>query len=280
MVKHTPRLILPSNGRAHGWKPDTPDVFAPPLSRKIDTALTATIRNPSLNKEWYAPIGDQGDLGSCTGWGTRAAMYLKFKEKHGEKISGKWGEEWDLSPLAIYWLGRRRENCIPYDEGCEIKDVVEEAAKFGAPTEATWPYEISKFTREPSVKAFKEGLWHQAVGSYRCDERGAPTEQTLNNMLLALQNGFPIVLGFTCYSNLWEADGNGVVPSPKGRVEGGHCITIYGADTDSRYFWGPNSWSNEWGGTPPGGGERGYIYLPFAGVENGWIDDCHAVDIE
>jgi hypothetical protein len=282
-----PKLILPSNGRAHGWRPDTPNVNAPRLSERISTRTRATaIENPMIDPALYPKIRDQDWLGSCTGFAMRSTALLKFYEKHGDKIgTGKYAKLYDFSPLAAYWLGRRRENSINEDSGCEIQDVVGEAAKFGIPTEEAWPYQIPQYKKQPPVRAFTEGLWHQAIGSYRCDEKGKSREATVDNMLRALKAGLPIHYGFTCYDNLNLADDTGLVPlpTPSSVIEGGHAVACFWADTAARIFWGPNSWGNRWGAKAPAGArysERGYIGIPFQAVLDGWCDDCWAIDIE
>src|SRR5215213_4000088 len=284
-----PTLILPSNGRAHGWRPDTPNVNARRLHQRLSTRTRVTaLPDPMIDPKLYPLIRDQDWLGSCTGFGTENAMIIKFKERHPHLFGkGKWSDDYRFSPLALYWLGRRRENSILVDSGCEIQDVVGEAMAFGAPTEESWPYYIEShnWKRKPVQKAFDTGLWHQALGSWRADEKGASTEKTVDNMLRGLHAGLTGVYGFTCYDNLSEADDTGVVPLPRSnsRVEGGHCVTFLWADTRARIFWGANSWSNKWGGRAPKGArydERGYIGLPFQGVIDGWIDDAWLIDVE
>lgn len=284
MPKIIHKTVLKSIGRGSGWKPDLPNSANDfKLSQKLGDLPRATADNPSLNPAFFPKIRDQGQIGSCTGHGLRSAIAYKMLEHHNEELSGKWGESWDLSPLAMYWFGRREENAIHEDSGCYIRDVVDACRKYGIPTEESWPYDVSRFTRKPSARAMQNAKWHQANNaSYRCDEDGN-REKTIDRMLQALSNGLPIVYGFTCYANLSQADNNGVVPNPSGALEGGHCVTAYWADTRERLFWGPNSWRNDWGGRAPAGArynERGYIGLPFSFFLTGDADDAWAVDLE
>jgi len=203
-----------------------------------------------------------------------------LRERLGEKLEGKWGKDWDLSPLAMYWLGRAEEGpeWTKIDAGAIILEVVKAARKHGIPTEESWPYIESKFKTKPSERALKTGRWHQASpASYRCDEDG-DRSKTVDRMLQALAAGLPVVKGFPCYANLSEADSDGILRPPRGAMEGGHCTPIYWADTQARIFWGPNSWG-PWGGKGPDG-KRGYIGTPFQWVLDGLVDDAHAIELE
>lgn len=283
-------MKLLSNGKGHGWKPDKPDpVNDWKLSKKLGPLTSGSPENPSLNPAFFPRIRNQGQLGSCVAHAVRSGLAYKFIEKHGDLIDSEWGETWDLSPLAGYYLVRELEGTVNEDAGSEIRDCMTVARKSGFPTEASWPYVESKFKRKPSASAFKTARWHQSTPkSYRCDEDGEP-HQVVDRMLQALAAGMPIAYGFACYENLPEADANGVVPLPKGKLEAGHAISCFWADTKSRIFWGPNSWDNDWGGPVPHRmlsslrfpeDERGYIGLPFSAILDGWCDDIWAVDIE
>jgi hypothetical protein len=265
-----------SNGHGAGWRRGLPDpVNDWKLSRRLGALPRKTPESPALNHRYFPRIRDQGQIGSCTGFGLRNCLAYKLRERLGDKLEGEWGQQWDLSPLAMYWLGRREEGdeYVSQDIGAIIRLVVVAARKHGIPTEEAWPYDPAKFKRRPSAKALETGRWHQAApGSYRCDEDGN-RERTVDRILQALEAGLPVTYGFACYANLGEADATGVIPEPRGRQDGGHCVTAYWADTRARILWGPNSWGYGWG-------PDGYIGLPFAYFLDGLADDVWAVDLE
>jgi C1A family cysteine protease len=271
------RTILKSNGRGTGWKPDRPSHKDWTLGQKLGDVPQRFSTNPQLDKDYFPAIRDQGELGSCTGFALRSAMAYLMRKRYPDKLGGDWGKTWDLSPLAAYYLARERDNSTDVDVGAYIRDVVDGARVEGIPTEASWPYDIRKFRRKPSDRAYKEGLWHQAdkMATYRCDEEGSTRHHAVDRILQALEAGLPVVFGFTCFSNLSEADSTGYIrmPGRYDREEGGHAIVAFGADTRSRHLWGPNSWSEQWG-------DGGYWYLPFDYVLHGYADDFWAVDLE
>ena len=270
------RTILKSNGRGTGWKPDRGSNKDWPLSKKLGEPPLRFAKALSLDPAFFPAIRDQGELGSCTGFALRSAMAYLMRKRYPDKLGGEWGKKWDLSPLAAYWLARKRDNSTDVDVGAYLRDVVDGARVEGIPTEEAWPYVVSRFRRKPSDKAFEVGKWHQAdsLATYRCDE-GTTRVQTVDRILQALEAGLPVVLGFTCFSNLNEADSNGYIPMPGryDREEGGHAIVAFGADLPSRHLWGPNSWSEQWG-------DGGYWHLPFEYFLRGYADDAWAVDLE
>ena len=276
-----------SNGKVGGWRPGIRDTAnEQKISRRLGPRRRGTPENPQLKDPRYFPkIRDQGDIGSCTGHGVRSALAYKIRQQLGEKLEGKWGEQWDLSPLAMYYLGRAQEGAefIPQDVGCIIGLVIQACVEHGIPTEEAWPYDPKRFKTRPTKKALATGRWHQACpGSYRCDEDGDP-HHTIDRMLQALENDLPLVYGFATYENIWEADADGIIRPPKGAMDGGHCVDSFWADTKNRIFWGPNSWSNDIGGPALTGArydERGYIGLPFQAVIDKQADDIWAVDLE
>jgi C1A family cysteine protease len=272
--------ILTSSGaarRAGGWLPDRPSSADWRLEKRLGGLVkAATPVNPSLNRDNYPKIRDQGELGSCTGHGTRSALMYHLVTRHPEL----WHDKYDLSPLALYYYGRETIQMTGVDSGAYIRDVIDAARKLGAPREDDWPYNISKYTKEPSAKAKTSGKWHQAIHTYRCDVVGESGETTVTNILHSLQSGMPVVFGFTCFDNLFQADQNGLIPLPgkTSKEEGGHCMCIYEADTSQRLFVGPNSWSDTWGGEV--NSHRGYFKFPFEYFTHGLADNPWSVDHE
>lgn len=250
-------LVLPS-GRGHGWRPDTPS-HRDYLFRDKFTARKAITGPVGLQEAFLPAIRDQGTLGSCTGHGVSGCLMYGLRQR---------GRKTVLSARYSYYQGRVIEACVPEDSGCEIRDVVKAAVKLGVATEATCPYHpLTHFARKPTKAADKTAQSHQImVGYYRC--------LTVDDVLQALDNGMPVVGGFSCFSNLPQADANGHVPmpGPRDRLEGGHCVMFVRGDPSTREFKFANSWG-EWG-------DHGYGYLPFEYLERGLADDFWSISHE
>jgi hypothetical protein len=278
------RTVLPNIRKGTGWRPGIKDARAWRLSRALgDVPRGAPDGVIHLRRELYPRIRDQGQLGSCTGHALRNSMRYLLAERLGERLDGDWGEKWDLSPLAAYWLGRQPQGWQYEDTGAIISDVVLAAREYGIPTEESWPYVPERFTRKPSQKAFTTGRWHQASPAcFRCDEDGGNPDAVIYRMAQAIRAGMPLVYGFGCYDNLSESDDTGIVPLPRGRMNGGHAVTGYEMDFRERLVGGPNSWG-KWGARAPQGSrhdERGWIWVPFQYFICRWADDVHAIGLE
>jgi C1A family cysteine protease len=248
------KLVLP-NGRGHGWKPDTPDHRDYTL--RMRGAFVHVPDVVGLKEEFFPPVRNQGQLGSCTGFGTSGALMYKLRQRKRST---------ELSALYAYYQARVLEGSVREDAGAEIRDVVKAAANIGIAREKCWPYRPRRFAAKPSAEANKSAAPHQVVRYYRCDG--------VEEVLQALAADMPVVFGFSCFSNLGEADRNGFVPmpGPKDGLEGGHCVWIVKGDQPTRVFRFQNSWG-DWG-------DHGFGYLPFAYFENGLADDAWAIDHE
>ena len=189
------------------------------------------------------PVWDQGQLGCCTGFG------ISFVYSYNN------GNIFDPSQLFLYYCERVMEHDVSSDAGANISDGIKCLQKNGICSEASWPYDISKFKTKPPATAFTEALKHTAI-------KVANIEQTLDAMKTALANNYPIVLGISVYSS-FESDevaATGVVPMPTSSdtLLGGHCVACVGYLDSTKQFIMRNSWSKNWGGKM-----QGYFLIPY-----------------
>lgn len=282
-----------SNGKHGGWKPDKPkygDNGDWHIDKLLGPTRSAAPEMPKLNPAFFPRIKDQKSLGSCTGNSLASCVeycVLERKANEGQDINSKWWQKWSLSALAAYYFGREKEGMVSVDSGCEIRDVVDACREHGIPTEESWPYVLSKFKQRPAADALKTAPWHRPadIATYRCDGRGGSREDTVTNMLRALEKGLPINYGFACPEDWGDYDNTGLVPLPI-KFDGGHAISAYEADTAERVFWGPNSWSDKYGRKVPEGARiktsagKGWIGLPFQYFIDGNADDAWAISLK
>lgn len=192
---------------------------------------------------------DQGQLGSCTGNGVSGAIiHAELRENetaHKDKTFRI------PSRLWLYLQARKVEGTIDQDAGAEIRDVVKAANKLGYPDESFWPYDISKFATDPSPAVYTDAK-HDRVYRYK------RVDVTAQALLVALAAGYPVVVGTSWYSAIFDqaSGGNLPMPGPRDRPDGGHCYLVVGADVPSRRFKALNSWGAGWGA-------QGYMTLPF-----------------
>ena len=194
-----------------------------------------------------SPIENQGNLGSCTGQAIAGAIELI--NKRNKKPT-------DISRLFIYYYERLLLGTVNYDSGAYIRDGIKSVNRYGASLERLWPYLINKFRQQPVNEAIVDAAKRKVTRYERIlDHTGC---------LDALNNGYPIVIGFDVYSSFMNINHTGVMKYPNKRRErllGGHAVLIVGYDLANQRYIVRNSWGTSWG-------ERGYFYMPFSVIQD------------
>ena len=200
-------------------------------------------------RDVYAPrIFDQLSIGSCVANAVNAMV--QYVERHDQD------PDYDrLSRLWTYYYAREKIGTVNEDSGCFIRDGVAVTAERGVPREKFWPYDINKFTVEPTA-----------------GEKSAPEHKTLEyrsvldgneqDMRACIAEGYPFVYGFAVYNTFWNIRSDGKWLGERGPIDGYHAVACWGYDFRPGAFGFPlggwiirNSWSNEWG-------HNGYFYVP------------------
>ena len=196
-------------------------------------------------------IYDQGKLGSCTANAIAAAYQF-------DEIKQRENNSFIPSRLFIYYNERAIENNIKYDSGASIRDGIKVINKLGVCPETDWPYDISKFTVEPSSKCFEIAKTHKSI-SYK------HIQQNLVQIKSALFAGFPIIFGFNVYESFetQSVTDSGMMPMPSSneKILGGHAVLAVGFDNDKKCILVRNSWGKNWG-------DNGYFYMPYDFITN------------
>jgi C1A family cysteine protease len=219
------------------------------------------------NREWCSKIKNQGNLGACTAF-SAVAMYEYYQNK-------AFGKFIDGSELFVYKVTRNMLNWTG-DTGAYIRSVMGAIALFGIPPASVYQYDKRKFDHEPPAFVYSYAQNFQAITYYRLDPLGSTGRQTLDNIKIQLNAGFPVIMGFTCYSSLnhpkTEETGEIPFPSKNESVIGGHAVMVVGYD-DYNMVTNPidgskrrgvlivrNSWGENWG-------DNGYGYIPYEYVK-------------
>ncbi len=226
----------------YGWVPDLPDARDHFLSVAADVAMPPAV---DLRAQCPPPY-DQGQLGSCTANAIGGAVQFEWrKQSLPDEVPSR---------LFIYYAERMIEGSIYADSGAQLRDGIKVVAQYGAPFEAAWPYDITKFTLRPPQAVWAAGLSERAV-SY------ARVVQTLGQMKACLASGYPFAFGFSVYESFesQEVANTGMVPMPASSEQllGGHAVLAVGYDDASQRFIVRNSWGDGWG-------QGGYFTMPYA----------------
>ena len=249
--------FLPDIGKGTGYKPDPVDERDFRASAVL-AALPAPPPRASI-REHVPPRRDQMTQGACTGFAITGV---------GETLLRK-ATAWETrySPQAAYNWARMEIGELDRDEGAYIRHSAMTAQKIGLCREGDFPYyEIEDKMHVPPPPIAYESARSFRIGPYRrC--------VTLDDVRRAIAAGHPVVLGFLCFSNLYQAAETGRVPPASGAVQGAHAV--FGAEYDdpSRFVSCPNSWGKKWG-------DRGWLHLPYSFFEQGHCSDMWAIEGE
>jgi C1A family cysteine protease len=229
-----------------GWVPDVPDqrdyTYTPKLKALQKLPKVVDLRDK------FPPVYNQGPLGSCTAQALAAAFDFN-RHKQGVPFM-------DPSRLFIYWNERDIEGTVDSDAGAQLRTGVKVLVRYGTPQETLWPYDIKKFTLKPPAHTYVAAEKSQALTYARIMR----PDDSCDDMIACLNEGFPFVTGFMVYESFEAADTNttGIVPMP-GTSEnalGGHALVVVGYDLAKQHFICRNSWGQDWG-------DEGYCYMPF-----------------
>lgn len=254
-----------------GWRPDYPDFRdytlttdkVKPIFRKtgIFTNDRTTLPKSVDLRQWCSEVEDQGQLGSCTA-NAGVGMVEYFERK-------AFGKHINASRLFLYKSTRDLMHETG-DSGATLRTTMGALALFGVPPEEYWPYVTDDFEKIPPSFCYAFALSYQSLKYVRLDPANKARKDILGQIKANLAASLPSMFGFTVYSSIAQADGDGKIPFPgRGeKVEGGHAIMAVGYDdamkiknkSSGESTTGAllirNSWGTQWG-------DQGYGWLPY-----------------
>lgn len=237
----------------YGYIPDQLDF----RDFKFDRLLSVTQLPAKVDlRAQDCPVFDQGNLGSCTANAIISAFDFDRKKQGIYTTPG--------SRLFLYYQERVIEGTTSYDSGAQLRDGIKSLVNWGECSEATLPYDVTKFKRKPSKKAYQEAALHKLKNYYSVDNTD------INAIKSSLVQGYPVVFGCTVYDSFEYARTSvtGIIPMPrkKEKIVGGHAMKIVGYDDAKKWFIVKNSWSTTWG-------DKGYCYMPYDYLTNSDLAD-------
>ena len=155
--------------------------------------------------------GLQGQHGACVGFQCTNAVETQYR------IGGQDGPK--LSPWALYAM-----ICGGRDQGANIGDALTALHGTGVPTLAQCPNFALNVNSLP-IGWTRDAARHQVAESFDCPDQAS--------IASAVQCRFPTPLGIAVYANFTELQtisGKLCVPTPRGRLRGGHCVLGCGLD--------------------------------------------------
>ena len=207
-------------------------------------------------------VRDQGNLGSCTGFGIGGNIT-------GTAIDKDVYTEW-FSPQWIYSGARLLEGTLDYDDGAYPRDCLDFIKDNGCLLEHYRVYRDTLDKTNPLtwIGASSALLW-PIVSYTRCVDG-------VDGIISALASGHLVSLGTPWYGSWEDVDLDGTLPEDYGYVAGGHEYLCYGYDSIKKLLYCQNSWGTEWG-------NGGRFAVHFSAIDAFKLDDgydAHFVTVD
>lgn len=193
----------------------------------LSPSVPDRVNRDSLIESIYNQTGS-----SCTGWGTGRGWHTRAR------IQGDMAAPFPSAPL-IYSEGRAADVVLAdaplLDQGCYPRLTLKACADLGVVPLDKWNGPAIQNAR-PDWETLRESA----------DRRGVTFARVsgVDQMKVALANGYPLVVGFEVDQS-FELYRGGIWNGMQGVSVGGHCTCFIGYDPDS--FRGVNSWNDDWG---------------------------------
>ena len=240
---------------AFGWRYRKPDKRNYPLKQILPRRVRRLPSSFDLRKEnLTAPVGNQGNEGSCTG-------FAYYAMKGHEKVSGTYPEH-GISPRHIYNAARAAEDRLS-EEGAYSEDLFKYGLKVGVCRWDTWPYHahVDSTRWPPPDTAVQEAPDYKIQSYAQLNQAGEDVIENIKQTLHQVKS--PVYMG-TAWPKSWVSPPRGVCPLPSDGedIVGGHAWVIVGWDDREQHLIAENSWGAFWG-------DRGFFAFPYEAF--GWF---------
>eukprot|EP01083_Nonionella_stella_P080534 221365_1 len=243
------QAVVGPNEHVYGWRKDKQD----PRDRTYSVGfhhLSAAAKVKKLDLRKQCPkVYNQGKLGSCTANAIGGGFEFELLRQDLKDFTP--------SRLFIYYNERKMEDSVDQDAGAEIRDGIKSINLQGVCHEDDWPYDIAKFTAEPTRECYLSAKGNRCLKYERVSQKVDHLKAVL------CEEKKPIVFGFLVHESFEseEVAKTGEMPMPGDEgsdpVLGGHAVAVVGFDDEKKVFIIRNSWGPEWGA-------EGYFYMPYA----------------
>lgn len=202
-------------------------------------------------RSWDTQVEEQGHLGSCTA-NAMVGMY-EMLMRHGLS------QDLALSRLFVYYNSRRLEESESTDSGAVLSDVIQAVGTYGICREELWPYQIEKFSTQPTADCYTDGVTRTLTNQHRLPQ--------LADMLAALDHDHLVIFGFEVFENFrsvaspWIID----VPPDNTAAVGAHAMFAVGYDSGRQLILAKNSFGSAWA-------DGGYCWFTFDYVRAHFVD--------
>jgi C1A family cysteine protease len=253
--------LVPSKGTEKDWQ------FQDALASGALGAVAALPAAVDLRQPWWN-IGDQGQTGSCVGWGSAdgVARYHMVK-------AGRIAKPGRLSPRYVWMASKEtdpytaRPETFIEEAGTSLKTAMDICRKYGVVAEALLPFHINTLMYTGDENAFFATAAQLKISAY------FNLLKHLDQWRAWLAGHGPILAGLSVdhtWDNATATHGNLDVFLPN-TVRGGHAIAIVGYTATGRFIV-RNSWGTSWG-------DHGFGYASAAYINAAFFNESYGVTV-
>ena len=254
--------LLPSRNTEKDWR-----IEHALAAKAISVPVKPLPKSVDLRQRWWG-IGDQGETGSCVGWGSTDAVARYHFVKAGKLTQS------DHLSVRFTWLGSKETDTLTTrpetfieQAGTTLKAAVDILRNYGAVPAALLPFQIDNFLYLEDEDNFYATAATRRIASY------FNLGKKPNDWRAWLAAHGPILAALdvdTAWDKATANKGNLDTFLPK-TVRGGHAIAIVGYTADKRFIV-RNSWGTAWG-------DRGFAYASEAYIKDAFFDESYGVTL-
>lgn len=224
-----------------------------------------------------SPIANQGIFGACTGFSIVKGLREYLLMREGRPFT-------PLSAGFLWYMERKDLGWPNEDKGAPISLGMKILDTIGTDSDADFPYpslqEQIHFLKEHQNDPSAVMPWvsrrpspQQVAEAKKFRVYGIQQVNSLHGIRKHLASGLPVIIGIPIYESFDTIGPDGLAPVPhpdKEKLQGGHAITLVGYDNARQLLIVKNSWGADWG-------DKGYFYLPYQFIRQGFAHDAWTV---
>ncbi|SKB81705.1 Papain family cysteine protease [Salegentibacter holothuriorum] len=217
-----------------------------------DLSIPNTLPETFDLSKFLPPVGNQGDLGSCTSWAT--SYYMKsFQEKIESGLP--YSEATIFSPSYTY-------NQLTSNDcgGTSIQETLALIEEQGVAALELFPYTENECTTQPN-----ETITEAAEEARIADYKALSGENMVAEMKTLLTQQQPIIIGAVLSPEFGKTDSFGLTAYREHNVNYEdvtcHAMLVVGFNDEFNAFKLVNSWGESWG-------DNGFVWIDYQAFEN------------
>ena len=208
----------------------------------------------------HPPIGDQGQQGSCVGWGTATTRAI---DTYYAKNSNSWSNSTNIMSAAYIYNQVKVSDC---SSGAYVTDALNLLKSQGVCTYSLMTYTDANCSKQPN------NTQKQDAGTRKIAKWSSIRKSDVASIKSVLNQNKPLVIAVQV-DDLFEngGDANHIWKKNNGRTLGGHCITIVGYDDAKNAFYVQNQWGANWGAS-------GMIWIDYGMFKTSKVNEVYSIN--